>query len=155
MWLCPVCTGENCLQLTGFRTAVCRPVGRRHQADPDPAFSSPSSSSTYRPKGFDVTVKYTQGSWTGSVGEDLVTITKGFNASFLVNIATIFESENFFLPGVQWNGILGLAYAALAKVSSIRARRKWSDGRSSRTPLARGADARVQAVGDGQTGSQG
>ncbi|XP_036205238.1 beta-secretase 2 isoform X3 [Myotis myotis] len=73
-------------------------------------------SSTYRPKGFDVTVKYTQGSWTGSVGEDVVTITKGFNTSFLVNIATIFESENFFLPGVQWNGILGLAYAALAKV---------------------------------------
>ncbi|XP_036205237.1 beta-secretase 2 isoform X2 [Myotis myotis] len=75
-------------------------------------------SSTYRPKGFDVTVKYTQGSWTGSVGEDVVTITKGFNTSFLVNIATIFESENFFLPGVQWNGILGLAYAALAKPSS-------------------------------------
>ncbi|GAB1300474.1 Beta-secretase 2 [Apodemus speciosus] len=76
------------------------------------------SSSTYHPKGFDVTVKYTQGSWTGFVGEDLVTIPKGFNSSFLVNIATIFESENFFLPGIKWNGILGLAYAALAKPSS-------------------------------------
>uniref|UniRef100_A0A667H8B9 Beta-secretase 2 n=1 Tax=Lynx canadensis TaxID=61383 RepID=A0A667H8B9_LYNCA len=75
-------------------------------------------SSTYRSKGFDVTVKYTQGSWTGFVGEDVVTIPKGFNGSFLVNIATIFESENFFLPGVKWNGILGLAYAALAKPSS-------------------------------------
>lgn len=75
-----------------------------------------SRSSTYRPKGFDVTVKYTQGSWTGLVGEDLVTLPKGFNSSFLVNIATIFESENFFLPGIKWNGILGLAYAALAKV---------------------------------------
>ncbi|XP_042810957.1 beta-secretase 2 isoform X2 [Panthera leo] len=75
-------------------------------------------SSTYRSKGFDVTVKYTQGSWTGFVGEDVVTIPKGFNSSFLVNIATIFESENFFLPGVKWNGILGLAYAALAKPSS-------------------------------------
>ncbi|XP_047575731.1 beta-secretase 2 isoform X2 [Lutra lutra] len=73
-------------------------------------------SSTYRSKGFDVTVKYTQGSWTGFVGEDVVTIPKGFNSSFLVNIATIFESENFFLPGIKWNGILGLAYAALAKV---------------------------------------
>lgn len=76
-------------------------------------------SSTYHPKGFDVTVKYTQGSWTGFVGEDLVTIPKGFNSSFLVNIATIFESENFFLPGIKWNGILGLAYAALAKVRQI------------------------------------
>ncbi|EAX09611.1 beta-secretase 2 [Homo sapiens] len=75
-------------------------------------------SSTYRSKGFDVTVKYTQGSWTGFVGEDLVTIPKGFNTSFLVNIATIFESENFFLPGIKWNGILGLAYATLAKPSS-------------------------------------
>ncbi|KAF6117544.1 beta-secretase 2 [Phyllostomus discolor] len=75
-------------------------------------------SSTYRPKGFDVTVKYTQGSWTGLVGEDLVTIPKGFNSSFLVNVATIFESDNFFLPGIKWNGILGLAYAALAKPSS-------------------------------------
>ncbi|PNI55673.1 BACE2 isoform 1 [Pan troglodytes] len=75
-------------------------------------------SSTYRSKGFDVTVKYTQGSWTGFVGEDFVTIPKGFNTSFLVNIATIFESENFFLPGIKWNGILGLAYATLAKPSS-------------------------------------
>ncbi|XP_069929250.1 beta-secretase 2 isoform X3 [Oryctolagus cuniculus] len=78
-------------------------------------------SSTYRPKGFDVTVKYTQGSWTGVVGEDLVTIPKGFNASFLVNVATIFESENFFLPGIKWNGILGLAYATLAKYNADKA----------------------------------
>uniref|UniRef100_A0A6I8P8A5 FAM3 metabolism regulating signaling molecule B n=1 Tax=Ornithorhynchus anatinus TaxID=9258 RepID=A0A6I8P8A5_ORNAN len=75
-------------------------------------------SSTYSSKNFDVTVKYTQGSWTGSVGTDVITIPKGFNGSFVVNIATIFESENFFLPGIQWNGILGLAYAALAKPSS-------------------------------------
>uniref|UniRef100_G3UER1 Beta-secretase 2 n=1 Tax=Loxodonta africana TaxID=9785 RepID=G3UER1_LOXAF len=77
-----------------------------------------SRSSTYQSKGFDVTVKYTQGSWTGLMGEDLVTIPKGFNSSFLVNVATIFESENFFLPGIKWNGILGLAYATLAKPSS-------------------------------------
>ncbi|XP_006870897.1 PREDICTED: beta-secretase 2 isoform X2 [Chrysochloris asiatica] len=75
-------------------------------------------STTYRSKGFGVTVKYTQGSWTGFVGEDVVTIPKGFNSSFLVNVATIFESENFFLPGIKWNGILGLAYATLAKPSS-------------------------------------
>ena len=78
-----------------------------------------SRSSTYHSKGFDVTVKYTQGSWTGFVGKDVVTIPKGFNSSFLVNIATIFESENFFLPGIKWNGILGLAYAALAKVRPV------------------------------------
>lgn len=83
-------------------------------------------SSTFRPKGFDVTVKYTQGSWTGAVGEDVVAIPRAFNHSFLVNVATIFQSENFFLPGVQWNGILGLAYATLAKVS--RAGRRGGHG---------------------------
>ncbi|XP_033611823.1 beta-secretase 2 [Fukomys damarensis] len=75
-------------------------------------------SSTYQSSGFDVTVRYTQGSWTGLVGQDVVTVPRAFNTSFLVNIATIFESENFFLPGIKWNGILGLAYAALAKPSS-------------------------------------
>lgn len=128
---------ESCLQLTVFRTAVFAtvtgpPVRHGH---PDRMrrfpFPSPSRSSTYSPKGFDVTVKYTQGSWTGSVGEDLVTIPKGFNSSFLVNIATIFESENFFLPGIEWNGILGLAYAALAKVRMSRGPEsveRWEEG---------------------------
>ncbi|XP_038616061.1 beta-secretase 2 [Tachyglossus aculeatus] len=82
------------------------------------SYFDPERSSTYSPKNFDVTVKYTQGSWSGSVGTDVITIPKGFNGSFIVNIATIFESENFFLPGIQWNGILGLAYTALAKPSS-------------------------------------
>lgn len=92
---------------------------RRDRTDRTPPFSPFPRSSTYRPKGFDVTVKYTQGSWTGAVGEDVVTIPKGLNSSFLVNVATIFESENFFLPGIKWNGILGLAYAALAKVGIV------------------------------------
>ncbi|XP_055975489.1 beta-secretase 2 [Sorex fumeus] len=82
------------------------------------SFFDSDRSSTFRPKGFDVTVKYTQGSWTGAVGEDVVSIPRGFNRSFLVNVATISESENFFLPGIKWNGILGLAYATLAKPSS-------------------------------------
>ncbi|XP_072470882.1 beta-secretase 2 [Notamacropus eugenii] len=75
-------------------------------------------SSTYHSKNMYVSVKYTQGSWTGAVGEDVVTIPKAFNSTFLVNIAVIFESEDFFLPETKWNGILGLAYATLAKPSS-------------------------------------
>ncbi|XP_019380043.1 PREDICTED: beta-secretase 2 [Gavialis gangeticus] len=74
-------------------------------------------SSTYTSQGIDVTVKYTQGSWTGVLGKDFVTIPKGINGSYLINIATILESENFFLPGVKWHGILGLAYDVLAKPS--------------------------------------
>uniref|UniRef100_A0A287AQB5 Peptidase A1 domain-containing protein n=1 Tax=Sus scrofa TaxID=9823 RepID=A0A287AQB5_PIG len=75
-------------------------------------------SSSYQPKGFDVTMKYTQGSWTGLTGGDLVTVPKDLSSSFLVNIATLFEPENFFLPAIKWNGTLGLAYATLAKPSS-------------------------------------
>lgn len=114
-----------------------------------------SRSSTYRPKGFDVTVKYTQGSWTGFVGEDVVTIPKGFNSSFLVNIATIFESENFFLPGIRWNGILGLAYATLAKVRMIGGSTniKWWD--KVLQPVTGGASRGVQAVQDSQWESHG
>lgn len=76
-------------------------------------------SSTYKSQGIDVTVKYSQGSWTGVLGTDVITIPKGIDGSYTINIATIFESENFFLPGVQWHGILGLAYGTLAKVNDL------------------------------------
>ncbi|XP_025933552.1 beta-secretase 2 isoform X2 [Apteryx rowi] len=88
---------------------------------PDPdvtSYFNPELSSTYKSQGIDVTVKYTQGSWTGMLGTDVITIPKGINGSYTINIATILESENFFLPGVKWHGILGLAYDALAKPSS-------------------------------------
>ncbi|XP_077198868.1 beta-secretase 2 [Paroedura picta] len=75
-------------------------------------------SSTYRSLGTEVTVKYTQGSWTGTLGTDVITIPKGINGTYTINIATIFQSENFFLNGVKWHGILGLAYSVLAKPSS-------------------------------------
>ncbi|XP_077149973.1 beta-secretase 2 [Ranitomeya variabilis] len=75
-------------------------------------------SSTYQPLGIDVTVRYTQGSWTGVLGKDVITIPKGLNATFVVNIASILESESFFMPQIKWHGILGLAYRTLAKPSS-------------------------------------
>ncbi|XP_066455045.1 beta-secretase 2 [Eleutherodactylus coqui] len=75
-------------------------------------------SKTYRPLNLDVTVRYTQGSWTGVLGQDVVTLPKGLNGTFLVNIASILESESFFMPDIKWQGILGLAYRALAKPSS-------------------------------------
>uniref|UniRef100_A0A8B9SCE2 Beta-secretase 2 n=1 Tax=Apteryx owenii TaxID=8824 RepID=A0A8B9SCE2_APTOW len=87
---------------------------------PDPdvtSYFNPELSSTYKSQGIDVTVKYTQGSWTGMLGTDVITIPKGINGSYTINIATILESENFFLPGVKWHGILGLAYDALPSSS--------------------------------------
>ncbi|KAM6293824.1 beta-secretase 2 isoform 3-T3 [Porphyrio hochstetteri] len=88
---------------------------------PDPdvtSYFNTELSSTYKSQGIDVTVKYSQGSWTGVLGTDVITIPKGIYGSYTVNIATILESENFFLTGVKWHGILGLAYDALAKPSS-------------------------------------
>ncbi|XP_015283602.1 PREDICTED: beta-secretase 2 [Gekko japonicus] len=75
-------------------------------------------SSTYWSLGTEVTVKYTQGSWTGTLGTDVITMPKGINGTYTINIATIFQSDNFFLKGVKWHGILGLAYSVLAKPSS-------------------------------------
>lgn len=59
----------------------------------------------------------------------------------MVNVATIFESENFFLPGIKWNGILGLAYAALAKVGITQNVRIPRNGREfgRQDSLARGS----------------
>ncbi|XP_059824742.1 beta-secretase 2 isoform X1 [Hypanus sabinus] len=81
-------------------------------------YFNPQRSTTYRSLNLDVSVRYTQGSWLGKLGTDVITITKGLNGTVTVNIATILESEDFFLPGVNWQGILGLAYKGLAKPSS-------------------------------------
>ncbi|XP_061483597.1 beta-secretase 2 isoform X2 [Rhineura floridana] len=82
------------------------------------SYFNKEESSTYKSLGIEVTVKYTQGSWIGTLGTDVITMPKGINGTFTINIVTISQSENFFLKGVQWHGILGLAYDALAKPSS-------------------------------------
>ncbi|XP_071994902.1 beta-secretase 2 isoform X2 [Engystomops pustulosus] len=73
---------------------------------------------TYEPLGLDVTVRYTQGSWSGVLGKDVINLPKGINGTFVVNIASIMQSESFFMPQINWQGILGLAYKTLAKPSS-------------------------------------
>ncbi|KAM4699566.1 beta-secretase 2 [Discoglossus pictus] len=77
-----------------------------------------ANSTTYKSEDIEVTVRYTQGSWTGILGKDVVTVPKGINGTFVVNLVSIFESESFFMPNINWQGILGLAYRSLAKPSS-------------------------------------
>lgn len=77
------------------------------------------SSTTYARTGRTVAVRYTQGNWEGELGVDLVIIPKGPNGTITVNIAAILSSDGFFLPGVNWQGILGLAYPMLARVRQI------------------------------------
>uniref|UniRef100_A0A8C5LV60 Beta-secretase 2 n=2 Tax=Leptobrachium leishanense TaxID=445787 RepID=A0A8C5LV60_9ANUR len=81
-------------------------------------FFNSSRSLTYQSLDTEVSVRYTQGSWTGILGKDLVSLPQGVNGTFLVNIASIYVSDNFFLPSIKWQGILGLAYRTLAKPSS-------------------------------------
>ncbi|NP_001083216.1 beta-secretase 2 S homeolog precursor [Xenopus laevis] len=75
-------------------------------------------STSYQHLNTEVTVRYTQGSWTGLLGKDVVSMPKGVNGTFLINIASILQSDNFFLPNINWQGILGLAYSTLSKPSS-------------------------------------
>ncbi|XP_072528164.1 beta-secretase 2 [Salminus brasiliensis] len=72
-------------------------------------------SSTYLTSGRSVAVRYTQGNWEGELGTDLITIPHGPNGTITINIAAILTSDDFFLPGINWQGILGLAYPLLAR----------------------------------------
>ncbi|KAL6467739.1 hypothetical protein MHYP_G00234160 [Metynnis hypsauchen] len=72
-------------------------------------------SSTYQTSGQAVAVRYTQGNWEGELGTDLISIPQGPNGTITINIAAILTSDGFFLPGIKWQGILGLAYPLLAR----------------------------------------
>ena len=69
-----------------------------------------------------MSVSYTGGKWSGELATDIVSIVES-NQSRVVSteayIALIQTSEDFFIRGAEWEGILGLAYPALAKVSFV------------------------------------
>lgn len=75
------------------------------------------SSTSYRDLGRSVYVPYTQGRWEGELGTDLVSVPHGPNATLRANIAAITQSDHFFINGSNWEGILGLAYADIARVT--------------------------------------
>uniref|UniRef100_A0A8C8G3C3 Beta-secretase 1 n=1 Tax=Oncorhynchus tshawytscha TaxID=74940 RepID=A0A8C8G3C3_ONCTS len=75
-----------------------------------------SLSKSYRDLGRSVYVPYTQGRWEGELGTDLVSVPHGPNASLRANIAAITQSDRFFINGSNWEGILGLAYAEIARI---------------------------------------
>lgn len=76
------------------------------------------SSSSYHDQGKSVYVPYTQGRWEGELGTDLVSVPHGPNATLRANIAAIIQSDRFFINGSNWEGILGLAYADIARVQT-------------------------------------
>lgn len=71
-------------------------------------------------------VRYTQGNWEGELGLDLVSMPQGPNGTVVINLSAILSSEGFFLPDINWQGILGLAYPLLARVSAVSSRKRQS-----------------------------
>lgn len=74
-----------------------------------------SLSSSYQDLGRSVYVPYTQGRWEGELGTDLVSVPHGPRGTLRANIAAITQSDRFFINGSNWEGILGLAYADIAR----------------------------------------
>lgn len=81
-------------------------------------FFNVSASRTLIDLGTQVSVPYTQGQWKGFLGQDVVQLSASDNSSISTNIAFITESENFFINGSHWEGILGLAYREIARPNS-------------------------------------
>ncbi|XP_054650065.1 beta-secretase 2 isoform X2 [Dunckerocampus dactyliophorus] len=79
-------------------------------------FFNTALSTSFSSAGQTVAVRYTQGNWMGELAVDIVSIPRGLNGTITVNLAAILSSEGFFLPGINWQGILGLAYPMLARI---------------------------------------
>lgn len=74
-------------------------------------------SSTYEKLGRSVKVPYTIGSWSGDLGEDEIRMSTFSDTAVRANIACINQAEHFFINESDWQGILGLGYAGIARVS--------------------------------------
>ncbi|GAB6018642.1 Beta-site APP-cleaving enzyme [Chamberlinius hualienensis] len=75
----------------------------------------PNESQTFKYTGTRVFAPYTQGSWEGDLGTDIVGFSNAPELSVSSYVATITKSENFFINGSNWQGILGLAYPPIAR----------------------------------------
>lgn len=76
-----------------------------------------NESQTFKYTGTRVFAPYTQGSWEGDLGTDTVCFPNAPELSVSSYVATITKSENFFINGSNWQGILGLAYPPIARPS--------------------------------------
>ena len=65
-----------------------------------------------------MSIRYSVGEWSGVLARDKISIidSKNITEPVVTEFALIKTSENFFISGAQWEGILGMAYSSLAKV---------------------------------------
>ncbi|XP_033758974.1 beta-secretase 1-like [Pecten maximus] len=90
-------------------------------AGPNPDITSwfhRNESSTYQDVGTEVYVPYTQGNWRGILATEHVALSSMPNSSVRAHIAFILHSSDFFINGSNWQGILGMGYAAIAQPDS-------------------------------------
>ncbi|XP_072022572.1 beta-secretase 1-like [Amphiura filiformis] len=78
-------------------------------------FFKTNESTTYKDLKKKVKVPYTQGEWDGNLCQDMTSIVTGPDVAVMSNIAAITHSEAFFINGSNWQGILGLGYADIAR----------------------------------------
>lgn len=64
---------------------------------------------------------YTVGQWSGVLARDKITIQDSSNRSEPVEVefALIEHSDNFFVRGAHWGGILGMAYPSIGQVRAL------------------------------------
>lgn len=74
-------------------------------------------SRTLNDTGMTVTVPYTQGMWEGRLVLDWAILQNQSEFNSSVFIACITKSSEFFINGSDWQGILGMSYAEVARVS--------------------------------------
>ncbi|XP_069190031.1 beta-secretase 1 isoform X2 [Procambarus clarkii] len=93
------------------------------------------NSSTYVDLGRDVKVIYTQSSWTGHLGRDLAQFPSlPGTVPLVTDMALITMSDNFYVNNSHWQGILGLAFSALAQPQGVVV--PWFDGLVTRNHTA-------------------
>ena len=86
------------------------------RAHPDiTAFFRPSMSATFVDSDTNVELPYTKGNWKGALGSDVVSFASRPDLTVTTKIACITSSEKFFVENAHWQGILGLAYTAIAR----------------------------------------
>ncbi|XP_013776184.1 beta-secretase 1-like [Limulus polyphemus] len=77
-----------------------------------------NESESFHLTGKSVKIKYVQGQWSGTLGSDLISIPNSPSITTRCNVACILSSEDVFSNVSNWQGLLGLAYSAVAKPDS-------------------------------------
>ncbi|XP_037071772.1 beta-secretase 1-like [Pollicipes pollicipes] len=112
-------------------------------------FFNQTISSTLRPLHVSVDVPYSQGSWRGCLVSDVVRLPETNAPTVRCDVALIKHSQNFYINGSEWQGIVGLAFKPIALPNSSVA--TWLDA-AQHVRLGQLGSVSVALCGPGPTG---